>query len=96
MLKIKNNIDLKILENFGFKEAYMNGPAYTKSLSGTKGTTGFILIRCEHKINSLDIGNARELDFVHIDSDLFSLEFEELLNTIYDLTKNDLIEKVGK
>ena len=96
MLKIKDNVDLKELVKYGFNQAWMNGPAYTKKLSGTNQIRGFILVRCEHKINGLAIGNARELDFTHIDSDLYSLEFDELLNTIYDLIKADLVEKVEK
>ncbi len=95
MLKIKDNVDLKELKKFGFEEGYQNGPCFIKSLSGTEGTHGFITIKAEHKINGLDIGNAREIDCVRVDSSLFSIEFYEFLNTIYDLIKADLVEKVG-
>lgn len=94
-LKIKKNIDLKELKKFGFVQLYSNGPAYIKNLSGTEGSTGFILIKKEHKINGLPIGNAREIDCIHIDSTLNGLEFEELLSTIYDLTEAGFLEKVG-
>ncbi len=94
MLKIKENVDLKELEKFGFEEWYMNGPCYTKSLSGIGYTIGFILIRAEHEINGLSIGNAREIDCFKVDSTCYSLEFEELLSTLYDLIKADLVENI--
>ncbi len=92
-IKIIDDVNLKELEKFGFVESWRNGPCYTKSLSGTKGTRGFILIKCEHKINGISIGNAREIDCVNIDSTLFSMEFNNLLITIFDLTSAGLVEK---
>ena len=92
-LKIKDNVDLKELEKFGFEEGYQNGPCFIKSLSGTEGTHGFISIKAEHKINGLDIGDAREIHCVYVDSYCFSIEFNEFLNTMYDLIKANLVEK---
>ena len=94
MLKIKDNVDLKELEKFGFEKSYSNGPSYTKRLSNGSITTGFILIKADHKINDLPIGNARELQFIKIDSDILSHEFDNMLFVIYDLIKADLVDKV--
>lgn len=93
MLKIKDNVDLKELEKFGFEKTYRNGEAYVKGFNDGSSVHKFILIRCEHKINGLSIGNARYLDFVHINSSFLS--FNYCLNTLYDLIKANLVEKVG-
>lgn len=94
MLKIKDSVDLNVLKKYGFEEQCLNGPCFTKCLSGTKNTHGFISIKKEYKINGLDIGDAREIDCIYVDSSLFSIEFDEFLHTIYDLIKADLVEEI--
>ena len=94
MLKIKDNVDLKELEKFGFKKRNHNGPCYIKNLSNSEYTYGFILIHEELK--GTVVKNAREICCVKINSQFQVNEFNELLSTLYDLIKDDLVERVWK
>ena len=87
-------IDLKELEKYGFEKSHVGSPSFTRKLSNTEHTRGFILIKEEYQKNGLPIGDARLLDFVHIDSGLYSLEFDNMLSTLYNLIKDGLVEKV--
>lgn len=72
MLKIKDNIDLKELEKYGFR---LNGMlSYTKRIGGITVVCSTILNKC------------RELYLFR--------ETGEDLNTLYDLIKANLVEKV--
>ena len=76
MLKIKDNVDLKELEKFGFKSNCYN--KYEKSMIDDKrmwlmvaAYSKSIFIECEDE------------------------ETNDDLDTLYDLIKADLVEKVG-
>lgn len=82
MLKIKNNVDLKELENFGFKKhtkAYYRCKRndYIKNLKN-----GYIEISNDTRWISQD-----GIEFLRVDE----IEYQ---NTLYDLIKADLVEKV--
>lgn len=82
MLKIKDNVDLKELENFGFKKhtkAYYRCKRndYIKNLKN-----GYIEISNNTRWISQD-----GIEFLRIDE----IEYQ---NTLYDLIKADLVEKV--
>ena len=83
MLKIKDNVDLKELEKFGFKyrEAQrLDGECYFKEYDGEEITISINgYIHCEDTSGSYNFGA-----FV-----------EYSLDTIYDLIKADLVKKVG-
>ncbi len=87
MLKIKDNVDLKDLEKFGFEYDEMR----------CFGKPAFI---CKNELIGVNIFeniqkgicNIKEKEFLS-----FSFDFNEsLLELIYDLTKADLIEKVDE
>ncbi len=94
MLKIKDSVDLKELEKFGFtyREHYKN---YTK-LHSQKDYEDYV-------DNYIQIGNDRILqpyarllnghDKDYIDKTQVIIK-DEFLDTIYDLIKADLVEKV--
>lgn len=82
MLKIKDNVDLKELEKFGFKYNDIDG-------TYGKDTHGYSLIKVNvwNKIielhllhNGFDIGITRKVNYM----------------PLYDLIKADLVEKVGE
>lgn len=82
MLKIKNNVDLKELENFGFKKhtkAYYRCKRndYIKNLKN-----GYIEISNDTRWISQD-----GIEFLRVDE----IEYQ---NTLYDLIKAYLVEKV--
>lgn len=74
MLRIKDNVELKELEKFGFKEISVDGEiiAYVKSFK----------YPC---YNSIDVYTSnREIRF----------SYKPNLDTIYDLIKADIVEKI--
>ena len=94
MLKIKDNVDLKELEKFGFtyRKYYTN---YTK-LHSNKNYEDYV-------DNYIQIGNDRILkpyarllnghETDYIDKGQVIIK-DEFLDTLYDLIKADLVEKV--
>lgn len=80
MLKIKDNVDLKELEKFGFKKEPM---IYVKKVERKSegGLTFRKFIYIEEK--------SREIS---IEEGIFNVDNE--LNTVFDLIKADLVEKV--
>ena len=75
MLKIKDNIDLKELEKYGFK--YADGENYHKS-----------------NLNmNISLGDNQELN-IKCDDYYFDEDINECIEWIYDLIKDDLVEKV--
>ena len=81
MLKIKDNVDLKELEKFGFK---LIGGAYYKTIyEGRRGQDFELVIYNDKFINGYSNGADGCGEENYID------------NTLYDLIKADLIEKVG-
>ena len=79
MLKIKDNVNLKELEKYGFKHYTM---IYVKEIKRSNETLK------EEK----DIYVEEENREVSIHKGLFNIDEE--LDTIYDLIKADLVEKV--
>lgn len=76
MLKIKDNIDLKELEKYGF---YYNGYGFTnKNYS--------YISRCGSYVNKIFIHKDRHLSFNNPTNKVF--------NVLYDLIKDDLVERV--
>lgn len=82
MLKIKDNVDLKELEQYGFK--YLEGKTskiYGIDL-GNNNDSVSVVVNCYNKhIWATHEGCSRDIS-------------DELLDLIYDLIKADLIEKV--
>ena len=82
MLKIKDNVDLKELEKFGFKyieDLLTKNPYYFKKTSLENADDDRI---CYH----IEV-NTRKIIISRLDGDLD--------NTLYDLIKADLVEKVS-
>lgn len=78
MLKIKNNIDLKELEKYGFKPInYINQRAYKYAS----------IIR---SINIITIGEDRVIHYNQMSV------HNELDDVVYDLIRDDLVEKVSE
>ena len=78
MLKIKDNVDLKELEKYGFKPITIVGQTkyqYVKRIG-------------EHDLYNLKIANDRTMRF-----NITSVH-NELPNVIYDLITADLVEKI--
>lgn len=81
MLKIKDSVDLKELEKFGFED---KGLIYTKKIKRENSFLGISNIK-----DVFVDGLTRQIG---IQEGLFNVDAE--LNTIYDLIKADLVEKV--
>ena len=82
MLKIKDNVDLKELEKFGFEFDEETHCYYKRCL----GTFNKIMI-CDYE----DIDVCKGLIVFHNDSAFNTTLY---LDTLYDLIKADLVEKV--
>lgn len=80
MLKIKDNVDLKELEKYGFElvKGY-NFDFYRKKSTENIELTYFI-----------------DMDFKNISVETYDGDEVELDNTIYDLIKDGLVEKVDE
>lgn len=78
MLKIKDDIELKQLEKYGFKSVnYIN-----------QRTHKFVTIMADKEINAITIGEDRVLHYNQMSV------HNELPDVIYDLIKDGLVEKV--
>lgn len=75
MLKIKDNVDLKELEKFGFRNKF--GIIYKPK----KGTWEFVLIKVDPISRIIIFSGLRDL-------------FHTKEDTLYDLIKADLVEKL--
>lgn len=79
MLKIKDNVDLKELEKYGFDEAKpmdYKYPYYLKTNSNE-----YILVQ------------SREL-YYYVEDELYGYADPKVFDVIYDLTRDGLLEKV--
>lgn len=83
MLKIKDNVDLKELEKFGFK--------YTNDYEW-QSVKAYIKIYEEYEITVTDYDNSIEIYFYKFTSDIGGIGIPTV---IYDLIKADLVEKVS-
>lgn len=80
MLKIKDNVDLKKLEKYGFNEClYVNGIVYKKAIIRGIEIYNYIIGSKDRIIHFNQMSVHNELD-----------------DTIYDLIQDGLIEKVEK
>lgn len=90
MLKIKDNIDLKQLEKFGFE--LFQGASYIKEFDATMCVTDNmfheIIIYVENRSIALNIVNSDYL--MHT----FNKELGGIEDTIFDLIQANLVEKV--
>ena len=77
MLKIKDNVDLKELEKYGF--SYSSGEDWHRYFGNI----------------SLSLGDEREIIIDLNDEDYCETEIIEMINLLYDLIKDGLVEKIG-
>jgi hypothetical protein len=89
MLKIKDNVDLKDLEKFGFKPKYDEDTGelnrYIKVFENDNNF--WIKIEVQRKHIEIECGSWFDFDIELI---------QDIISFIYDLTKADLVEKVGE
>lgn len=83
MLKIRDGVDLKELEKFGFTTSKKVKDKYNFDTKLVKA-----VFKSEDDFNAMTISNKRSIDL----TDYF--ENIKWLDTLYDLIKADLIEKV--
>ena len=89
MLKIKDNVDLKKLEKFGFQEQFgryllnVDDKEQNKRLFKIPENKDFVFLTCYDDTNEIT------LDFQDME-DYYGVN----LDIIYDLIKADLVEKV--
>ena len=84
MLKIKSNVDLKELEKYGFTTSKKVKDKYNFDTKLVKS-----VFKSEDDFNAMTISDKRSIDL----TDYF--ENIKWLDTLYDLIKADLVEKVG-
>ena len=87
MLKIKDNVDLKELEKYGFIQDEMYGNGYSKIICmGRRGQMFELVVYSNENRTiygySTGADGDGETDFID--------------NTLYDLIKDGLVEKVGE
>lgn len=86
MLKIKDNVDLKELEKFGFK--YENGKYYVESIRKPMPCEKYSVKK--HLAYSV-YSKTRKIKMYRNN---ISWEYDNAMDLIYDLIKADLVEKV--
>ena len=95
MLKIKDNVDLKELEKFGFKPKYDVDTGKIKKYIKQETYYGFDInieyIAISVEENSIQRGQYDRIDFwqVHLGE-----KTNKSIDLLYDLIKADLVEKV--
>ena len=82
MLRIKDNVNLKELEKFGFRYGTRNRYIYKTKSNGIESRMYIDLTPCNNNNNQLKI-----------ESQSFSLP-EKIIDKIYDLTKANIVERV--
>ena len=83
MLKIKDEIDLKELEKFGFEDNY-NRTSLIKNFERDYGTDDYIAVNKESKVIKLE-----HYQDEYGATDIFGVDI-----LLYDLIKADMVEKV--
>lgn len=83
MLKIKDNVDLKELKKFGFITSKKIKDKYNFNTKLVKA-----VFKSENDFNTMTISNKRTIDLTDLYEDI------KWLDTLYDLIKADLIEKI--
>lgn len=91
MLKIKDNVDLKELEKFGFKYQFgrylinVDNKEQNKRLFGICKYRDFVFLTCYDDNNEIALNFQDMKDYYGVN-----------LDVMYDLIKADLVEKVEK
>lgn len=102
MLKIKNNVDLKELEKFGFKEKEKGNWVYLEYKTTYFYRDDKRKLKKEVCCELIDINRYRQIS---INTDIKQFPKEQIygygasindLDILYDLIKSDLVEKVGE
>ena len=83
MLKIKDNVDLKELKKFGFITSKKIKDKYNFNTKLVKA-----VFKSENDFNTMTISSKRTIDLTDLYEDI------KWLDTLYDLIKADLVEKV--
>lgn len=97
MLKIKDDVDLRKLKKYGFKEIQQNKRINYIFFPGDEKINrsgNVIVINNDRNLFNYDyyIGEDRE---IHFDlNPQASYEFEEIMDKFFDIIKADLVEKV--
>ena len=81
MLKIKDNVDLKQLEKFGFKLCGENSESYRVRIEDKRYREAYLIVTPVTK---------------KIKIDTCDTYISDKLDILYDLIKADLVEKVGE
>ena len=102
MLKIKDNVDLKELEKFGFKETKSGNWVYIEEKTIYFYRDDKKKLRKEVCSDLININRYREISII---ADMNQFPKEEItrygasiykIDLLYDLIKADLVEKVGE
>lgn len=94
MLKIKDNVDLKELENFGFKY-YAEICAYVRLIDEKDTIKKQCFVSVVSKINSTNIGLIPKVIYLHTPFSISTFEDKSFEYIIDDLIQADLVEKVN-
>lgn len=101
MLKIKDNIDLKELEKFGFKPRYImtderTGKTSIESYHSSKYQPRFGYCTFRKQKGNAILNIVNRLIFNRVDRKTFVFEDDNYVDVdlLYDLIKADLVEKV--
>ena len=86
MLKIKDTVDLKILENFGFK--FDKGIYYIESERSVMPSEKYFIKK--HLAYSISSKSRK----IKIYKNAFRTELDSAADLIFELTKADLVEKI--
>ena len=93
MLKIKNNVDLKELEKYGF-EYNVEICSYNRLVDEKDSIKKQCFVSVVSKINSVNIGLIPKVIYLCTPFSISILEGESFEYIIADLIKSDLVEKV--
>lgn len=81
LLKIKKEIDLKSLEKYGFKQKYDVDTGEKQRLIAKLSDDLIVTIENKNRLIDIHILNCKD-------------DYMKLINLIYKLTKNDLLEEI--
>lgn len=93
MLKIKDSVDLKELEKFGFKPKYDENTGKIKAYEKVKKEKEYMGLRV-----TIETIKSKIRIFIRTDKEWRINPYNEYFDedTLYDLIKADLVEKVGE
>lgn len=92
MLKIKDNVDLKELENFGFKQKNVRyGDVEEKEYHFSCKAKGTFLVKGCTEIICVMIEDERG---IYIETTSYSQRIESIIDVLFDLIQAGLVEKV--